>query len=219
VIILRNIDVRKLLAELPDASVDLIVTDPPYRVISGGRAAKHNQPSGILMANDGKIFAHNDIDVAEYAGEFFRVLKSPAHLWLFSNELNRRPFEDAMLAVGFQCHGIFPWIKQNVTPNRWGMKNWEPVFLFRKGPARALYTPGMKQAVAAHNPVGNKLHPTEKPVELLMQFVAASSLPGQIVLDPFMGSGSTGVACVNLGRHFIGAEIDSEHYVVAKGRF
>jgi DNA modification methylase len=219
--VIRNIDARVLLAELPDASIDLIVTDPPYRTIPGGSGPTshmHQRPAGMLSKNDGRVFAHNDIDVTEYAGEFFRVLRSPAHLWLFCNELNRRPFEDAMLSVGFQCHGIFPWVKQNATPNRWGMKNWEPVFLFRKGPARTLYTPGMKQALMVTNPIGNKAHPTEKPVDLLTHYIEASSVRGQVVLDPFMGSGSTGVACAALGRHFIGGEIDPEHYTVAKER-
>ena len=216
-------DCLEVMRGIPDGSVDMVLTDPPYKVISGGNgstSAMHGNSAnnGILNKNDGKIFKHNDICISSYAGELFRVLKATSHCWMFCNEKNRRFFEDEMLKVGFKCHGIFPWVKQNATPNRWGMKNWEPVFLFRKGKARTLYTPSLKQALTETNPVGKKLHPTEKPVPLLKKYIEASSLVGEVILDPFMGSGSTGVACRNLNRDFIGIELDESYYKIAEER-
>jgi site-specific DNA-methyltransferase (adenine-specific) len=215
-----NIDAMRFMSTLPDESVDLIVTDPPYRTISGGSGPDpvHQRPTGMLAANDGKLFKHNDLDVSEWAPEVFRVLRSPGQMWVFTNELNRRRFEDAFLAAGFKIHGLHGWLKQNCTPNKWGMKNWEPVLLLRKGPARALYTPGLKQMIAADNPVGSKLHPTEKPVALLTRYVEASSAAGQLVFDPFAGAGSTGLAAASTGRRFLGCEIDPKYYEIARER-
>ena len=216
-------DCLERMKEIPDGSVDMVLTDPPYRVIGGGSgqsSAMHGPrtTNGILNKNDGKIFKHNDIEISAYAKDLYRVLANRTHCWMFCNEKNRREFEDEMLKAGFKCHGIFPWIKQNATPNRWGMKNWEPVFLFRKGQAKTLYTPSIKQAIFENNPVGKKFHPTEKPVALLQKYILASACEGQTVLDPFMGSGTTGVACVNTGRLFIGIELDEKYFDIAKER-
>ena len=72
--------------------------------------------------------------------------------------------------------------------------------------------------IRAKNIVGNKTHPTEKPVELLKVLIENSSNAGDIVLDPFMGTGSTGEACIQTGRKFIGIEIDREYYNIAENR-
>lgn len=202
------------LAAMPTESVDMILTDPPYRVISGGNK-NPDAPVGVLAANDGRIFEHNDIDVTQYAADLFRVLKSPGHLWMFINEKNRVRFETELCRVGFVTHFLGGWIKNTCTPNRWGMKNVEPVLMMRKGPARAFYNCGVKQFESCDNIVGDKVHPTEKPVRLLERYLSASTAPGDVVLDPFMGSGSTGVACAAAGRDFIGFEIDPVYYGVA----
>lgn len=212
-------DVRNVLPVLPDASIDCIVSDIPYPTISGGSGPdpKHQRPVGILAPNDGKVFDNNDIDITEYVGEMYRLLVEPGHAWLFSNELNRRRIEDAAHAVGFKTHFLGAWIKNTVTPNRWGMKNGELIFLFRKGKARGLYTAGLKQFIHHPNP-RDKTHPTEKPVALMRDLILASSLPGDLVLDPFMGTGATGVAAVQTGRGFIGVEIDRVFFNTAMAR-
>lgn len=220
-----NVDARHGLALLPDGSIDGIVSDVPYKTISGGNAVGKNglgaygRPTGMLAANNGKGgLEHNDIEPEEYAAEFYRVLKSPGHAWIFINEHRRRRLEDAMLAAGFKTHFLAAWIKNNVTPNRFGMKNGELYFLFRKGPARTLYNRSMKQFQMCNNPVGKKRHPNEKPVELVRSMVVASSQPGETILDPFCGAGGVGVACQETGREFIGFEIDPVHHAVAVSR-
>ena len=65
---------------------------------------------------------------------------------------------------------------------------------------------------------GKKTHPTEKPIELMKILIENSSLPQGVVLDPFMGTGSTGIACVNTGRNFIGIELDNNYFEIAKQR-
>lgn len=217
---LHNADARDVLASLGDGSVDCIVTDPPYRTISGGSGPSemHRRPVGMLAGNAGDGgFEHNDIRFEEYIPELYRVLSDPAHLWIFTNELNRRPMEDALLSAGFRIHYLGGWVKNTCTPNRWGMKNCEPFFVARKGAARGFYTPSIKQFLH-HNNLRHKLHPTEKPLGLIRDMVLASSRPMDLVLDPFMGAGSTAVVCKHGSRRFIGAEIDKKYYDIARIR-
>lgn len=216
---LLNDDVRRVLPTLPDCSIDCIITDPPYRTISGGAGPSegHRRPVGVISKNDGKVFEHNDIGFDEYLPDLFRVLTGPGHMWIFTNEMNRRAMEDAILSAGFRIHGLGGWVKNTCNPNRWGMKNCEPFFLCRKGPARAFYTPGLKQFIHRDN-VRGKTHPTEKPVDLMRDMICASSVPGQTVLDPFMGSGATGVAAMVTGRRFVGIELDTSYYDTAVSR-
>jgi site-specific DNA-methyltransferase (adenine-specific) len=77
---------------------------------------------------------------------------------------------------------------------------------------------GTKNVLQINNIIGNKKHPTEKPVELMKILIQNSTEGGQIVIDPFMGSGTTGVACKELNRNFIGIEIDEKYYEIAKRR-
>lgn len=211
---ISNMDAREGLRSLADCSIDVVITDIPYKTIAGGNKAPE-APKGMLSKNDGKIFKHNDIKIEEYAGELYRVLTDCAHVWMFTNELNRRTIENEMHRVGFKTHYLGGWIKNNVTPSQWGMKNVEPFFVFRKGKARPFYTPSLKQFIECDNIIGNKQHPTEKPVELLTKMVFASSQEGETVLDPFIGSGSTCVAAKEAGRRFRGFEIDPKHYLTA----
>jgi DNA modification methylase len=206
---------------LADASVDLIVTDPPYRTISGGSGPTshmHRRPAGMLAANDGKIFTHNDVKFSDYLPDLYRVLKDQSHLYLMVNFLN---LEEAMVEVrraGFGIHNLLVWRKNNATPNRWYMKNSEYVIFARKGRAKAINNKGSKTVHDFDNIIGNKCHPTEKPVSLMRSYIENSSQPGDVVLDPFMGAGACGVAALSCGRSFIGFEIDETYFSVASKR-
>ena len=132
-----------------------------------------------------------------------------------TNNLNIEEFLTTGREVGFQLHNIVIWKKNNATPNRWYMKNCEYILFFRKGKAKKINNPGTKQILEIDNIIGNKVHPTEKPVKLMEILVENSSNEGDLVLDCFMGSGSTGVACKNLNREFIGMELDEEYFKIA----
>ena len=97
------------------------------------------------------------------------------------------------------------------------MKNCEYTLFFKKGPAKTINDPSSKTVHRFGNPT-NKVHPTEKPVELMELYVKNSSNPNEIVLDPFMGSGSTDVACLNTNRSFIGIELDEKYFQIASDR-
>lgn len=204
--------------KIPNDSIDLIVTDPPYKCISGGKPHLKSQPSGILSKNDGKIFKENNISETEWFPELYRILKPNSHCYVMTNTINLESYLHIARTVGFGLHNVLIWQKNNCTPNRWYMKNCEYILFLRKGAAKTINNVGSKTVHQFNNIVGNKLHPTEKPVELMKLYISNSSKIGDIVLDPFMGSGSTGVAAKELNRKYIGIELDTEYYNIAKER-
>ena len=213
-------DARKLLRAMPSASVDLIVTDPPYKTIGGGTGESgtpgHRRPAGMLASNNAKGgFEHNDIAFKEYMHDCFRVLRDPGHIYIMVNFLNLEEALQQLRLHGFGIHNLLVARKQNATPNRWYMKNCEYTIFARKGPAFPINDCGSMTCHDWVNPVGEKSHPTEKSVDLMKLYILNSSRPGDVVMDPFMGAGSVGVACRETGRKFIGFEIDPEYYATA----
>ena len=211
-------DAVRLLPRFRAESVDLIVTDPPYPTISGGNTTSHRRCSGMLSANDGRIFRHNDVAPTDWLPQAFRILRDPGHCYIFTNFLNLESMMAAARAAGFELHNLLIWRKQNATPNRWYMKNIEYVILARKGAARRITDAGSMTCHDFENPVGRKSHPTEKPVDLLRFYIENSSGMGQLVLDPFAGTGSTLVAARSCGRVGLGIEIDPEYLATASRR-
>lgn len=109
--------------------------------------------------------------------------------------------------------------KNNCTPSQYYMKNCEYVLFLRKGKAKWINDIGGSKTVHQfNNIIGNKTHPCEKPVDLLKFYIANSSNEGDVVFDPFSGTGSTLVASKELGRNYLGYEIDEEYYSIAKKR-
>ena len=111
-------------------------------------------------------------------------------------------------------------IKDTGMPNRWYLKNCELILFFRKGKAKPINDMTSRDWVMVTMPKqkDGKLHITQKPLGLITKLVTNSSEIGEIVLDPFMGSGTTGVACMNTNRNFIGFELDKNSFENAKIR-
>lgn len=210
-----------LMANISDESVDLIVTDPPYKTITGGDSNGKNsiRPKGMLSGNR-KLFIHqNDVLPEQWMPELFRVLKNGSHCYIFTNSLNMRNMLNIAESVGFKLHNILVWEKNNCTPSQFYMKNCEYVLFLRKGKAKWINNIGASKTVHQfNNIIGNKQHPTEKPVDLIQFYIENSTNEGDTVLDPFMGAGSTGIACKNSNRAFIGIEIDASYFSIAKKR-
>ena len=116
--------------------------------------------------------------------------------------------------AGFDFHNLLIWDKGTVTPNRWYMKGCEFVGFFYKGTAKSINNCSSK-ALVKYPQIDETMHPTEKPVGLMQHYIENSTQPGQTVIDPFMGTSTTGVACVKSGRKFVGIEIDQEWFDVA----
>lgn len=210
-------DCLEVMKEIPDGSVDLVLTDPPYKVISGGKPKKKGQPSGLLSKNDGKIFKHNDLKEEDWFPEIYRVLKEGSHCYIMTNTLNLERYLRLARESGFLLHNLLVWEKNNCTPNRWYMKNCEYTLFLRKGKAKRINSVGSKTVHKFKNE-SNKEHPSEKPLGLMSMYVENSSNEGDVVLDFTMGSGTTGVACKNLNRKFIGIELDETYFNIAKER-
>lgn len=119
--------------------------------------------------------------------------------------------------IGFKFQNIIIWNKGNATPNRYYLNAYEMILMLRKGNAKNINNMGTKNILDIKN-IRGKTHPTEKPVELNEVFILNSSDKNGTVLDPFMGTGSCGVACKKNGRSFIGIEIDEKYFNIAKER-
>lgn len=206
-------DALVLFRQIADKSIDCIITDPPYETISGGAQENQyvNRPSGILSKNDGKIFEHNNIDISCWISECYRVLKDNTHIYIMTNFLNLEHYLAEIRKAGFNIHNLLIWKKNNATPNRWYMKNCEYIIFARKGEAKPINDCGSK-TVLEYNNVKDKIHPTEKPLDLLEKLITNSTNVGDVVLDPFGGSMSTALASIKTGRKAISFELDEEYY-------
>jgi site-specific DNA-methyltransferase (adenine-specific) len=209
-------DAMAIMTSMPDESVHCIVTDPPYRVVSGGMRTENAngyKNSRISGAENGKIFAHNDIAISAFLPEFYRLLKPGSHCYVMINRINMRELLNVADAAGFHLHNILRWDKPNVNTNRWYMIDCEFTIMLAKRPVKTINNPGSKQGFSARFDRA-KVHPTEKPVELMQHYIENSTQPGETVFDPFAGCGSTLIAAQRSGRYFIGCEIDPMWYNV-----
>jgi site-specific DNA-methyltransferase (adenine-specific) len=214
-----QMDCLEGLKSMSSESVHLCVTDPAYKTISGGRKKNDGQPSGILFSNNGKIFEHNNIKIQDWMTEIYRVLKPQSHCYVMTNTLNLQEMINVATAVGFKLHNLLVWKKNNCTPSQYYMKNAEYVLFLRKGRAKYIHNIGTKTVIELDN-LRERVHPTQKPVELMEIFVANSSNEGDIILDPFMGSFTTALATKNVGgdRQYIGFEIDTTYMEIGNQR-
>ena len=217
-----NKDCRDVLRSLSDESIDLIVTDPPYRMTSRGGVGT---TGGMLLndvVNSGKVF-DNIIDVSEYAAEFYRLLKDSSHLYVMCNNINLISFLNEFEKVGFHFIKSLIWDKMNKIMGTYYMSQFEYILFFRKGAGKQINNCGTSDIISIRNDKtkglnGKPLHITEKPVDLMEILIGNSSNSGDTVLDPFVGIGSTAIACKHLNRNFIGCEIDKNYFDIANRR-
>jgi len=195
--------------------VDCVVTDPPYPLTSGGNntselggcLSKHN------YNNDGKIVECN-ITWKQINNMCYEALKDNGNAYIMSNNRNLEKALRWFRKSGFGFHNILVWDKCTVTPNRFYMLGVEFGLFGYKGRARYINDMSLSNLFKAPNSKGNE-HPTEKPVELMACWIEQSTDKGGLVIDPFMGSGTTLVACAKTGRKGIGIEIDKQYFDVA----
>ena len=209
-------DCLERMKEIPDGSVDLILTDPPYRMTKRGRSCRPNwMPSGM----GGNVFSGDIPPTSEWISELFRVMRD-GHLYVFTNTISLQETLNAATGAGFKLHNIISMIKDTGMPNRWYYKQTELVLFMRKGKALPIndYTSRDNVKVTMPTEKSGKLHITQKPLDFVTKLVTNSSKELGTVLDPFMGSGTTGVACVNTNRDFIGIELDQDYFDIAKQR-
>lgn len=208
---------------LDDNSIDLIVTDPPYKTTSRGNAGNSGGMLQKSINKKGQVFAYNNIDCSEYAPEFYRVLKDGSHCYVMTNHVNLIKMLNTFTNCGFHFIKCLIWDKGNKIMGQYYMSQFEYIMFFRKGKGIKINHCGTSDILSIPNIKlkgidGKNLHDTEKPVELMKILINNSSQQNGIVLDPFMGIGSTGIACKELDRQFIGIEIDDNYYKIAQRR-
>ena len=196
------------LPELEDKSIDLILCDLPYGEVS-------QKSSGLRKLDRGNA-DKCDMDLPLLAHEFNRVCSGSIYAFCGTEQIS-------VLVGLFKGYGmttrVGAWEKTNPSPMN-GTRLWlsglEFCVFARK--ANATFNEHCKKALWQSPSGRSKIHPTEKPVGLMERLILASSNQGDTVLDVCMGSGTTGVACANTGRNFIGIEREKEYYHIARKR-
>jgi DNA modification methylase len=209
-------DMRQVLHAL-DLQADLILTDPPYRLTAGGNSTA--EMGGIFAHgrydNSGDLFPM--VEWADMAPLFWKTLGPSGDAVVMTSDREMGAARVALQAEGFGFHRILVWDKVTATPNRWFMPNCEFALYLYKGRARTITDPSSKQLVKVPHRDETD-HQTEKPVLLMSGWMHQCSAPGSLVVDPFMGSGSTAVAAVQLGRRYVGIELQPRWFDAACAR-
>ena len=209
---LYNGDCLEIMDRLVDegVKVDCILTDPPYGMNfkSNYRKEKYNS-----IAND------NNLDfIKNYFSRCYTLLKEDTHIYCFCSWHNIDKFKIEFEKY-FKLKNIIVWEKNNTSmgdlKGSYAPKH-EFILYGHKG--RRLRNGFRYADIIKANRTNNKLHPTQKPVDLLEIFIKQSTDKNDVVFDGFMGSGSTGVACMNTNRKFIGIELDENYFNIAKQR-
>lgn len=214
-----NADCLEIMKDLQEHTIDLIVTDPPYQIYTTG--------GGIYLQEDKKyvkeLNAISDGFSEEVLDQMCRLMKK-INIYLFCSQKQIIPLLDYFVTKQGCNYNIIGWHKTNPVPacgNKY-LTDTEYILFFRERGVKVYgdYKTKKTWYATTLNVADKKKynHPTIKPVDILQNFIINSSKEGELVLDPFMGVGSTGVACKHLGRDFVGIEIDKTYYNTAVER-
>lgn len=210
-------DCLEVMQGMASGSVDLVVTDPPYD-ISGQKSkvdrAKYSRPLRDMIYGEWD----KNFDLSPYLQEMGRLLTPTASVYVFCGGEQLSDVLKWLRSMGCSTRTL-AWVKRNPTVAN-GQHMWLPAIECIAYGRRSGGTFNLtcKAGVWWETPPHSRYHPTQKPEQIIGDFIAASSMEGMTVLDPFMGSGTTGVACVNTNRHFIGIEKDAGYFAIAQER-
>ena len=237
-------DCRTVLAALPEKSVDLVFADPPYNLQLSGDLLRPDR--SLVDAVDDEWdqfadFAAYDAFTRDWLAACQRVLKDTGALWVIGSYHNIHRVGAIVQDLGYWILNEIVWIKANPMPQFRGVRftnAHETLLWCKKSRDQKRYTFHYQAMKAAndgkqmrsdwHVPIcsgrerltvdGHKLHSTQKPEALLYRVLLASTNPGDVVLDPFFGTGTTGAVAKALGRHFVGIEQDEAYAAAAEAR-
>ena len=210
-------DCLNIMKQIENESIDLIVTDPPYLIKykTNHRKNKDHDFCSEILNDD------NEQLIIDYIRECYRILKNNTAMYMFCNCDKVDFFKQELENAGFKIKNMIIWVKNNWTAGdlkaQFG-KQYEIIFLVNKG--RKCFNGKRITDVWMFDKISGKkqLHQNQKPVDLLKQCILKHSDENDIIFDGFMGSGSTGVACIETGRKFIGVELDKKYFEIAKER-
>ena len=216
-------DYRDFLASLAPGSVDLALTDPPYTISkSTGFAAVVNGVQRFAVSMDFGAWDHEQVDLDAMARGFFRVLRKGGTAIVWYDLWKMGEVKEAMERAGFKMLRLIVWQKTNPVPLNMkatylsnsreiavvGVKGGKPTF-------NSEYDAGIyRYPIPRHN--GHRVHPTQKPVDLFAELILKHSNPGDLVIDPFLGAGTTALAALANDRRFQGCDIDPDYVEAAR---
>lgn len=174
-------------------------------------------------ARSGKIFDDNNIKIEEYLPEFYRVLKEGTHCYIMCNHFNLVHFIKTIDQSKFHFTKCLIWDKGNKICGKYYMGQFEYIILLRKGADRPVNNCGISDILSFPNVKtkdanGENIHDSQKPLGLFQTLITQSTNEGEVVLDPFMGSGTTAIAAIKENRHYIGFEVSEKYYKVIQSR-
>ena len=200
-------DCLDVLQDIQSASIDAVITDPPFF-----QGFNHNG----VRSGRGDLSISKPFFASLFAA-LSRLCKDKRAVYLFTDWRTNDFFMNAM-SEHFEVRNSLIWVK-HVGNGRWYMNAYESILFHceaeRKFPFSNIITGIKSFNGGAKVTNGAKLHPTQKPVELIEKFINDSTQTGMTVLDPMMGSGTTGVACAKTKRQFIGIEIQRKYFDIA----
>lgn len=212
-------DCLELMKNIPDGSVDLVLTDPPYKIETVGAGIYKQSDKQYVKELDGIKDGFDE----KVLDEICRVMKK-INVYFFCSQKQIIPLIDYFVKKKNCNWNILSWHKSNPVPacgNKY-LTDTEFILFFREKGVKIYgeYKTKFTYYVTPLNQKDKKQyrHPTIKPINILQNLIVNSTTENGVVLDCFMGSGSTGVACVNTNRNFIGIELDDGYFNIAKKR-
>jgi len=222
---IRHADCFDFLPTVKDGSIDAVITDPPYEISRESGFAQGNNPEfdRLKVSMDFGEWDKNFVGMDDVIKHFYRVLKPHGTIIIFYDLWKLTTLADWMTAAGFKQLRFIEWVKTNPVPLNQsvnyltnareialtGVKKSKPTF-------HGKYDNGIYSYPIAHGP--DRIHPTQKPVELIKALVLKHTNANDTVLDCFLGSGTTAVACQETERNFTGCEKHKPYYDHCKGR-
>lgn len=231
-------DCLKLLPAMPAESIDVVWTDPPYFLSNGGSTCKNGKRAAVSKGqwDESKGIEADHQFHTDWLSACQRVLKPDGTIWVSATHHTLFSIGYTMQELGFKILNLITWEKPNPPPNLacryfthsteqiiWAAKNEQSRHLFNYAAMKDAN--GGKQmktvwtfTAPSKAEKSHGSHPTQKPLALVSRCLLASTAPGDLVLDPFCGSGTTGIAAVSLGRKFIGIEKDAAYRHLSQER-
>lgn len=218
-------DYRDFLQSLDRNSVDLALTDPPYTVSrKTGFSSVKNGVQRFAVSMDFGEWDHQQIDLAAFATETYRVLRRGGTVIVWYDLWKISHVYEELAGAGFKMLRLIVWNKTNPVP-----LNSKRIYLSN---SREMAVVGVKGGSPTFNsaydsgdysyPIprhgGKRIHPTQKPLDLFRELIHKHSNPGDLVIDPFLGSGTTAVAAIQEDRQFTGCDIDEFYTEAAQNR-
>lgn len=238
-------DCLEIMKQIPDGAIDLVFADPPYNLQLQNKLIRPNRTKVDAVDDEWdkfKSFGDYDKFSLAWLGECYRLLKPNGTIWIIGTYHNVYRLGKHLQDLGFWILNDIVWVKDNPMPNFrgvrftnaheiliWAVKdrnrkdytfNYKEMKELNKGKQMRSdwYFPLCTGGERLKDSSGKKLHSTQKPLALLERIVRASTREGDLVLDPFCGTGTTGVAAILHGRHYILIESEERYVKAARHR-